>query len=75
MADNSLWDEALVNMGVTYRVVFDGRFFVIENVPARVNAHTGENHFSPETVERLQRIVREQRIPVGSIRTQVYEFM
>ena len=58
---------------VTYYV--DGRLFVIENVPARANVETGEYHFSPETVERLQRIVHGQRSPVRSIQTPVYEFV
>ena len=60
---------------VTYYVEFEGRLFVIENVPARVNVETGENHFSPETVERLQRIVHEKGSPVRSIETPVYEFV
>jgi hypothetical protein len=31
--------------------------FMVENVPARVNEETGEQFFSPSTVERLQQIV------------------
>lgn len=75
MADNSAWNETLVDKKVTYYLEFNGRLFVIENVPARVNLETGENHFSPETVERLQRIVHEQRSRVRSIQTPVYEFV
>ena len=75
MADNRAWNETLVEKTVTYYVEFNGRLFAIENVPVRVNVETGENHFSPKTVERLQRIVREQPIPVRSIQTPVYEFV
>ena len=75
MADNRAWNETLVDKRVTYYVEVNGRLFAIENVPARVNVETGENHFSPETVERLERIVREQPIPVRSIQTPVYEFV
>ena len=75
MPESSAWSETLVDKKVTYYVEFNGRLFVIENVPARVNLETGENHFSPETVERLQRIVHEQRSPVRSIQTPVYEFV
>ena len=75
MADNPGWNETLVDKKVTYYVEFNGRLFVIENVPARVNVETGENHLSPATVERLQRIVHEQRSPVRSIQTPVYEFV
>ena len=75
MADNPAWNETLVDKKVTYYVEVNGRLFAIENVPARVNVETGENHFSPETVERLQAIVHERPVPVRSIQTPVYEFV
>lgn len=75
MIDRTAWNEFLVDKKVTYYVEFQGQLFVIENVPARVNVETGENHFSPETVERLHRIVHEQRNPVRTVRTPVYEFV
>ncbi len=75
MADATGWNETLVDRRVTYRVETDGRLFVIENVPARVNVETGENHFSPDTVERLHRIIRERPSPVRTIHTPVYEFV
>lgn len=68
------WNETLVDRKVTYHIEFRGRLFVIENVPARVNVETGENHFSPDTVERLHQIIRERRVPVRMIETPVYEF-
>lgn len=74
MANKEDWNETLVDKKVSYQIAVNGRLFVIENVPARVNVETGENHFSPETVERLQKIVREQRSPVRTIQTSVYEF-
>jgi len=52
----------------------DGKFFIVEHVPARVCAETGEQLFSPETVEKLQKIIREQKKPVKVIETPVYEF-
>ena len=75
MADAPGWNETLVHRTVTYHVEIDGRLPVIGNVPARVNVETGENHFSPETVERLHRIVRERPSAVGTIQTPVYEFV
>lgn len=74
MANKADWNETLVEKKVTYHIEVNGRLFVIENVPARVNVETGENHFSPETVERLRKIVRERRSPVRTIQTPVYEF-
>lgn len=74
MAEKTEWSETLVEKKVSYHIEVNGRFFVIENVPARVNVETGENHFSPETVERLHEVVRERRSPVRTIQTPVYEF-
>ena len=75
MADAPKWNEVLVHRRVTYHLEIDGRLFVIENVPARVNIETGENHFSPETVDRLHRIIRDQPTPSRTIQTPVYEFV
>jgi hypothetical protein len=75
MDDDSGWNEILVDQRVTYHIEFNGRLFVIQDVPARVNVETGENHFSSDTVERLQKIVHEQRRPVRSIQTPVYDFV
>ena len=33
---------------VTYTLEKDGKFYIIENVPARVCAETGEEFFAPE---------------------------
>ena len=57
MSEDTAWNETLVEKKVTYHIELDGRLFLIENVPARVNVETGEKHFSPETVERLQQVV------------------
>ena len=47
----------------------------IEHVPARVCRETGERLFAPETVERLQHIVWEQRTPTRIVETPVFEFV
>lgn len=59
---------------VTYTQEFDGRFIVIEHVPARVCRETGEQLFSPETVNRLQAIIGSRGKPARVIETPVYEF-
>ena len=59
---------------VTYTLEIDGKFFIIENVPARVCEETGEQFFSPETVERLQQTVTGREKPKKTIETPVYEF-
>lgn len=66
--------EKLVERLVTYSLFKDGQVYVIENVPARVNEETGEQYFSPQTVERLQNIIKEHGQPARFIQTPVYEF-
>jgi hypothetical protein len=48
---------------VTYTLELNGEFFLVENVPARVDEETGEQFFSPSTVEHLQQIVLIQKEP------------
>lgn len=38
---------------VTYTLEMDGKFFIVEHVPARVYLETGEQYFAPETVEKI----------------------
>ena len=59
---------------VAYSVEFNGKLVVVENVPVWVNDETGRRFFVPETVDRLQRIVREQRSPTRVIQTPVFDF-
>lgn len=67
-------EEALTEQNVTYTLEVDGRLYVIENVPARVNVETGEQYFSPETVERLYDIIRGQVKPVRVMKTPVFDY-
>lgn len=69
------WNETLVEQTVTYSLEMNGKLFLIENVPARVNVETGEQFFSPSTVERLQQIISSQKKPVRFIETPVYDFV
>ena len=76
MAPNSFsFDETFVDQTVTYVLEDDGRIIVVENVPARICVETGERLYSPETVERLQHVIWEQREPVRTLQTPVYEFV
>lgn len=68
-------NEKLVEQAVTYSLEINGKLFLIENVPARVNVETGEQFFAPETVERLQQIILKQDTPVRTIATPVYNFI
>lgn len=39
---------------MTYAWEHHGKFFLIEHAPARLCRETGEQYFSPETVEHIQ---------------------
>lgn len=71
---NTLWNEQLIDQNVTYTLLRDGKFYIIENVPARVDVNTGEQYFSPQTVERLQTIIWGERRPLRLLQAPVYEF-
>jgi hypothetical protein len=69
------WFRGAVHGAENYLCFGDGRaLFMIENVPARVSETTGEQLFSPATVERLQQMVRAKQKPVRILETPVYEF-
>lgn len=68
------WNETFEERLVTYTQEVDGRFIVVEHVPARVCRETGEQLFGPETVSRLQAIIRSRLKPARVIETPVYEF-
>lgn len=72
--NGNAWNERLVERKVTYTIELNGQLIVIENVPARVNEETGEQLFSPETVERLQTLAWEHKPPTRVIQVPVYEF-
>ena len=67
-------DEKLVERRVTYTLQHEGKFYIVENVPARVNKQSGEQYFSPDTVERLQRTILGPGKPNRVIQTPVYEY-
>lgn len=68
------WQEILVEKQVTYTLNLNGQIILIENVPARVNEETGEQFFSPSTVERLQQTVLEQSQPDHFVQVPVYNY-
>ena len=68
-------EETLEEQQVTYVLEQQGKVLIIEHVPARVCRETGERLFAPETVERLQHLVWEQRTPTRIVETPVFEFV
>ncbi|MEB3827442.1 YgiT-type zinc finger protein [Phormidium sp. CCY1219] len=74
MNNKDLPRESFIEKKVTYTVKVNGKFLMIENVPARVCEETGESFFSPETVERIQHIIWQPEPPKRVIETPIYEF-
>lgn len=68
-------EERLVERRVTYALELDGKFYIVENVPARVDEETGEQFFSPTTVEHLQRTILEHTEPSKVVETPVYKYL
>jgi YgiT-type zinc finger domain-containing protein len=66
--------ETMRDEKVTYTLENDGKFYIVENVPARVCVETGEQYFSEETVERLQQMIWSGKKPKKTIETPVFEF-
>ena len=66
--------ETMTDARVTYTLEKDGKFYIIENVPARVSELTGAEFFAPETVDRLQKIILTSQRPKRTIETPIFEF-
>ena len=67
-------NKKLIERQVTYTLEIEGKFYIVENVPARVNEETGEQFFSPETVEQLQKTIAGKTKPSKVIETSVYNY-
>jgi YgiT-type zinc finger domain-containing protein len=65
----------MIEQKVTYTLEMNGQFFLVENVPARVCVETGEQFFSPKTVERLQQMILGQEQPIRVIETPVFKYV
>jgi YgiT-type zinc finger domain-containing protein len=66
--------ETIIETEVTYTLMHSGKFYIIEHVPARVCKETGEQLFSPETVERIQVLIKGGKNPDRVVETPVYEY-
>ncbi len=64
----------MVERRVTYTLQHEGQFYVVENVPARVDEETGEQYFAPATVERLQEVILSRQKPDRVVETPVYKY-
>lgn len=67
-------EERLVERRVSYTLEHEGRFYVVEDVPARVDEETGEQYFAPATVERLRQTILGRGEPDRLLETPVYKY-
>ena len=52
----------------------DGRYILVDRIPAQVCRQCGERSFSRETTEKVRRLVRGGESPRESVSMPVYEF-
>ena len=67
--------ETMIETKVSYTVEHQGKFYVIEQVPARVCKETGNQYFSPETVEHIRSFIKDNsNKPIRMMETPVYNY-
>jgi YgiT-type zinc finger domain-containing protein len=66
--------ETMVEKEVTYTLAYSGTVYIIEHVPARVCRETGEQFFTPETVEHIQSLIKSKKKPDKLVQAPVYEY-
>jgi YgiT-type zinc finger domain-containing protein len=52
----------------------DGKFLLVENIPATVCSHCGEATFSRETTERIRKNLHGESQPIKAISVDVYAY-
>jgi HTH-type transcriptional regulator / antitoxin MqsA len=53
----------------------DGKYVVVDHIPATVCVRCGEETFSRETTEKVRLLVHGQAKPAKSIEVEVFEFV
>ena len=53
----------------------DGKYVLVDQIPATVCARCGEETFSRETTEKVRLLVHSQATPAKSIPLEVFEFV
>ena len=61
-------------MSVTFSYEEEGKYFLVENVPAEVCERCGEKTYSPEVTDELLKFAKEQFRPVRKVEVPVFDF-
>lgn len=64
---------ALVEKTITHEERHNGRLYIFENVKALVCGQCGEEYLSAETLEEMDRVVREAREPTRKEEAPVFD--
>ncbi|QQE66387.1 XRE family transcriptional regulator [Leptolyngbya sp. BL0902] len=52
----------------------DGKFYLVEGIPATVCSHCGEESFSRETTEQIRVMLHSEAQPIKSISVDVFAY-
>ncbi len=63
----------LANKTITYPQEYQGRIYILENVPAGVCSQCGEVLLSPGMVDKVQQLVWSSAEPTRTVETPVYD--
>jgi len=61
-------------MRVTFSHEEEGKYFLVENVPAEVCERCGEKTYSPEVTDGLLKFAKERFRPVRKVEVPVFDF-
>lgn len=64
-----------VDQEVSYTIEFKERLHIVENVPARECLQCGDRLYSPETVEKIQNAIWQDREPDRVIQMPVIDYV
>ncbi len=59
---------------VSYTIMYEGRFHIVEGVPAKECDKCGERLYAPKTVEKIQTAIWNHKKPARIVETPVIEF-
>lgn len=59
---------------VTYTIMFEGKFHIIEGVPAKECPKCGDRLYAPPIVEKIQTAIWSHKKPSRVVETPVIEF-
>lgn len=65
----------VVERNVSYTIEFHERLHIIEHVPAKECLQCGERLYAPETVEKIQNAIWQNRKPDRVIKTPVVDYI